>query len=78
METPKIPSFFKSYQPKKFNFIPRYYDSEKERKEELLNSKRKNIKFRRKIILKNTKNERKYKIIFLIIILSLLSYKLII
>tara|TARA_B100001758_G_C18332904_1_gene569873 strand:- start:1016 stop:1252 length:237 start_codon:yes stop_codon:yes gene_type:complete len=78
MYTPKLPSFFKSYQAKKFNFIPRYYDAKKERKEELLNSKIKSIKFRRKSLPKNMKNERRYKIIFLIIILSLLSYKLII
>ena len=78
MQAPKLPSFFKTFNPRKFNFIPRYYDAEKERKEELLNPKRKTIKFKRKTLLKNTKNERKYKIIFLIIILSLLSYNLII
>ena len=78
MQTPKLPSFFKANHPKKFNFIPRYYDAEKERKEELLNPRRKTIKFKRNTILKNTKNERKYKIIFFIILLSLLSYKLII
>ena len=72
----KIPSFFKSYQPKQFTFLPRYYNKEKERKEELYNSTRKTIKFNRKNTLKNTKNDRKYKIIFLIILLSLLSYKL--
>ena len=78
MQAPKLPSFFKTFNPRKFNFIPRYYDAEKERKEELLNPKRKTIKFKRKTLLKNTKNERKYKIIFLIIVLSLLSYNLII
>lgn len=29
-----IPSFFKQYRPKEFNLIPRYYDPDKERREE--------------------------------------------
>jgi len=29
-----IPSFFKQYKPRGFNFIPRYYDPDKEAREE--------------------------------------------
>lgn len=29
-----IPSFFKQYRPREFNFIPRYWDPDKERREE--------------------------------------------
>ena len=31
-----IPSFFKQYGAREFNFIPRYYDSDRERREERL------------------------------------------
>ncbi len=29
-----LPSFFKTYKPKRFNYIPRYYDPQKEELEE--------------------------------------------
>ena len=30
----RVPSFFKQYKPREFNFVPRYYDPEKEAREE--------------------------------------------
>ena len=62
---PNIPSFFKKIQPAKFNFQPRYYNK-KDEKKKILNFKRihdsKSLKGRNK------------RIIFIIIVLSLLAY----
>ena len=78
MNVPKIPSFFNTQNPKKFNFTPRYYSKGKERKKQNSATKKTTLKFRRLNQNKITQNERRYKIIFFIIILSLLSYKLLI
>ena len=77
MRAPKIPSFFKSSKAKPFSFQPRYYDELKERHTKLNHQKKQDIKFKKR----STKQEEKgrnIKIILLIIILSLLAYKLII
>ena len=73
MKAPKIPSFFKGTENKKFSFSPRYYNKMKERKE----VKKLNIKFNRNYTKKQEKG-RNIRIIFLIIILSLLAYNFII
>ena len=77
MSAPKSPSFFKSSDPKSFSFMPRYYDELKERREKLKRGTKANIRFKRS----NTKEGQKVRlvrIIFLIIILSLLTYIIII
>ena len=76
MRAPKFPSFFKSSDPKSFSFSPRYYDEMKERREQLKRGVKVNIRFKRS----NTKGQkvRIVRIIFLIIILSLLTYIIII
>ena len=73
MKAPKIPSFFKDTEYKKFSFNPRYYNKTKEGKE----NKKLNIKFNRNYIKKQEKG-RITRTIFLIIILSLLTYNFII
>ena len=76
MQIPKFPSIFKNSNSKTFSYIPRYYDARKERIKKL-EEKKVNIIFRSK----HTSNKQKgrwIKIVFLIIILSLLSYKFII
>ena len=77
MKAPKIPYFFKSSEIKKFTFKPRYYDEIKERYKQLNENKKSNIKFKR-IYSKRNEKGRNFRIIFLIIILSLLAYKFII
>lgn len=42
MQLPKIPSFFKTRQPNRFSFEPRYYDERKERMEQRLKDKASN------------------------------------
>ena len=37
MQAPKLPSFFKAPNAKLFSFKPRYYDQNKERREQLIN-----------------------------------------
>ena len=74
MKAPKIPSFFKSSKIKPFSFKPRYYDEIKERHKQL-NQIKKNIKF--KNIYAKKEKGRNFRIILLIIILSLLAYKII-
>tara|TARA_S200000501_G_scaffold162293_1_gene152965 strand:+ start:579 stop:815 length:237 start_codon:yes stop_codon:yes gene_type:complete len=77
MKTFKIPSFFKFNKPKKFSFYPRYYNEIKERRAKLQKGEKANIKFRRQQT-KQTQKARAIRILFLIIILSLLAYKIII
>ena len=77
MKAPKIPSFFKASNSKSFSFNPRYYDRRKERREQLKEGTRANIRFHRGHTQKEQKG-RSMKIVFLIIILSLLAYKVII
>ena len=73
MRAPKLPSFFNSKNPKGFIFKPRYYDERKEwiyKKNTHINKK---IKFTSKSTIKQQKG-RNIRIIFLIIILSLLAF----
>jgi len=77
MKAPKLPSFFKASRTKSFSFKPRYYDERKERRMQIQKEQKANIKFNRNHTKKKEKG-RKRKIAFLIIILSLLAYKLII
>jgi len=77
MQAPRIPSFFKTSSAKSFSFIPRYYDKHKERREKLQKREKASIKFKRNHAKKQQKG-RGIRIIFLIIVLSLLAYKLII
>lgn len=77
MNTSNIPSFFKSIKPKSFNFKPRYYDERKQRIDQLEKGVKPNIRFNRNYTNKKEKT-RKMKIVFLIILLSLLAYKVII
>ena len=78
MKAPKIPSFFKAPNAKNFSFKPRYYDQNKERKEQLIKEGKSPLKFKRNKIKHPAQKGRKYRILFLIIILSLLAYKLLI
>ena len=78
MQAPRLPSFFKAPNAKNFSFKPRYYDQNRERREQLINQEKSPLKFKRTKIKKSTQKGRKYRILFLIIILSLLAYKLII
>lgn len=78
MKAPKIPSFFKVPNAKNFSFKPRYYDQSKERREQLIKQGRSPLKFKRNKIKHPAQKGRKYRILFLIIILSLLAYKLLI
>ena len=72
-----MPSFFKSIKPKTFNFKPRYYDETKQRIDQLEKGIKPNIQFNRNHSKKKEKT-RKMKIVFIIILLSLLAYKLVI
>ena len=65
MKAPNLPSFFKKIQTAKFNFQPRYYN-EKE-------NKKKTLRFKRIHDSKSIKGRNK-RIIFIIILLSLLAY----
>lgn len=73
MRAPKLPSFFNSKNPKEFIFKPRYYDERKERIYKKTSHVNKKIKFNSKSIIKQQKG-RNIRIIFLIIILSLLAF----
>ena len=77
MEAPKIPSFLKSSKIKPLSFKPRYYDEIKERHKQSNQNKKSNIKFKSNYTKRNEKG-RSFRIILLIIILSLLAYKFII
>lgn len=75
--TPKLPSFFKTQKTKEFNFQPRYWNKEKERREEVKKGQIRDVKFRsnnRNYQIEKARNKR---IIFLIILLSLLVYYLV-
>jgi hypothetical protein len=78
MQAPRLPSFFKSSNTKDFSFKPRYYDERKERREQLLKEEKSPFKFKRNNLKNSVQKGRKYRILFLIIILSLLAYKLLI
>jgi len=78
MQAPKLPSFFKAPNSKYFSFNPRYYDEKKQRREQLLKKEKSPLKFKRNNLKSPPQKARKFRILFLIIILSLLAYKLII
>jgi len=78
MQAPKLPSFFKATNSKYFSFKPRYYNERKERREQLLKLEKSPLKFKRNNLKYPSQKARKFRILFLIIILSLLAYKLII
>jgi hypothetical protein len=78
MKAPKLPSFFKAPSSKYFSFKPRYYNESKERREQLLKEEKSPLKFKRNNLKSPPQKARKFRILFLIIILSLLAYKLII
>jgi hypothetical protein len=78
MQAPRLPSFFKSPNTKDFSFKPRYYDERKERRERLLKEEKSPLKFKGNNLKNSVQKGRKYRILFLIIILSLLAYKLLI
>ena len=78
MPAPKLPSFFKMPSAKYFSFKPRYYDERKERREQLLKEGKSPLKFKRTNLKHPAQKGRRYRILFLIIILSLLAYKLLI
>ena len=77
MLAPKLPSLFKASSSKSFSFKTRYYDQEKERREQLHEGIKTNIKFNRNHSQRKEKG-RKRRIVFIIIILSLLAYTVII
>jgi hypothetical protein len=78
MQAPKLPSFFKVPNTKNFSFKPRYYDQNRERREQLIKQGGSPLKFKRNKVKHPAQKDRKYRILFLIIILSLLAYKLLI
>ena len=78
MQAPRLPSFFKAPNAKNFSFKPRYYDQNKERREQLIKQGKSPLKFKKTQVKPSTQKGRKYRILFLIIILSLLAYKLLI
>ena len=78
MQAPKLPSFFKAPNAKNFSFKPRYYDQNKERREHLIKQGKSPLQFKRNKAKLFIQKGRKYRILFLIIILSLLAYKLLI
>tara|TARA_B110000003_G_C16648678_1_gene533199 strand:+ start:361 stop:600 length:240 start_codon:yes stop_codon:yes gene_type:complete len=78
MQAPRLPSFFKSSVSKSFSFKSRYYDERKERREQLEKEGKSTLKFKRNNLKNPVQKGRKYRIIFMIIILSLLAYKLLI
>jgi len=77
MQAPKIPSFFKAINIRRFNFKPRYYNK---RKHEIELLKKENLLSRRLFInnLRKNNNEgkRTKKLIFILIGLFLLTYLL--
>jgi len=78
MQAPKLPSFFKAPNSKYFSFKPRYYNEREKRREQLLKEEKSPLKFKRNNLKYPPQKARKFRILFLIIILSLLAYKLII
>jgi len=72
MKAPNLPSFFKSQGLKEFTFKPRYYDPNS-RKNKKVGENKKSIKFKKISNNELTKGRNK-RIIFIIIVLSLLTY----
>jgi len=78
MQAPRLPSFFKAPNAKYFSFKPRYYDERKERREQLIKAGKSPLKFKKNNLKHPAQKGRRYRILFLIIILSLLAYQLLI
>ena len=78
MLAPKLPSFFKITVSKSFSFKPRYYNKNKERRESLEKERKSPLRFKHGNRQHAIQKGRGYRILFLIIILSLLTYKLLI
>lgn len=78
MQAPKLPSFIKTENNKRFFFKPRYYDEKKERIKQLKKDGKSPLKLKRKKLKHPLRKVRGGRILFLIIILSLLAYKFII
>ena len=77
MQTPRIPSFFKTPKSKTFDYKPMYYDKRKEELERLKKeSKKQKGLFFSKNIRQNTKGKRTKNLLFIIIGLFLLAYLL--
>jgi hypothetical protein len=72
MKAPDLPSFFKNQGFKEFTFKPRYYNPNS-RKNNNTGKKKKTIKFN-KISNNDLIKGRNKRIIFIIIVLSLLTY----
>tara|TARA_B100000700_G_C14943248_1_gene807837 strand:- start:740 stop:973 length:234 start_codon:yes stop_codon:yes gene_type:complete len=73
MQAPRLPSFFKSPNIRKFNFPNRYYDERKERIQNLKKREISKIKFKTNRI-SETKTNRSKKLLFIIIVLTLATY----
>ena len=76
MQAPKIPSFFKARNVRKFNFLPRYYEK---RNHEIKLSKKENLSANRLFfnkLRKNNEGKRTKKLIFILIGLFFLIYLL--
>ena len=73
MQAPRLPSFFKSPNIRKFNFPNRYYDEKKERIENLKKRQTSKIKFKTNRV-SETKTNRSKKLLFIIIVLTLATY----
>jgi len=78
MQAPKLPSFFKAPNAKNFSFKPRYYDQNTERRKQLIKQKESPLKFKRNKVKYPAQKGGKYRILFIIIVLSLLAYQLLI
>lgn len=78
MKTPSLPSFFKTQKAKQFTFIPRYYNERKERINNINKEEKYVLPFDYKKRNHSLAKGKRYQIIFFIIILSLLTYKLLI
>jgi len=78
MQAPKLPSFFKAQTSKSFSFKPRYYNGRNARRESIAKADKPSLTFEHKKRNHSLQKGRGYQIIFLIIILSLLAYKLLI
>ena len=77
MQTPRIPSFFKTPKSKTFDYKPMYYDKRKEELERLKKEgKKQKGLFFSKNIKQNTKGKRTKNLLFIIIGLFLLAYLL--
>lgn len=74
MKAPRLPSFFRTPLPKKFDFKPRYYDSLKEKQENRRKENKKELRFERKLNGTTKSKVRVKRIIFVFIILSLFTY----